>query len=397
MTASLTFFPVSNGDMTLVCLDNGQTVLIDTNIRGAADKDDDDTPDVASDLRDRLERDDDGRLFVDAFLLSHPDQDHITGLRNHFHLGPPDEWSEDDDKILIRELWSSPIVFRRAGPNHKLCEDAKAWAKEARRRVALYKEDGDNTDEGDRILIMGEDVDGKTDDILGIVVKLDEEFSACNRVDDGVFSARLLGPLNSDSDEDEQELEKNDSSVILRFSLRGGGVKDRCRFLTGGDAGVAIWKRLWERHGDENSDWLSYDALQTPHHCSWRSLSFDRWSKLGEDVEVDPDARNALSQTREGAVIVSSSKPIKKDEDNPPHERAKREYVDILDGNDDDFYCTDEFWDDEKQSLEFEIKATGITRKIAKAAAVAASALGIGATAAHARQHGGKPNGGKRS
>lgn len=86
------FFPVSNGDMTLIRLDNGQTILVDVNIRGDADDDDDDTPDVASDLRDRLKRDIEGRLYVDAFLLSHPDQNHITGLRNHFHLGPLSHW-----------------------------------------------------------------------------------------------------------------------------------------------------------------------------------------------------------------------------------------------------------------------------------------------------------------
>ena len=388
MAASIAFFPVSNGDMTLMRLDNGQTIIIDLNIRGSADDDDDDTPDVASDLRNRLKRDKHGRLYVDAFLLSHPDQDHITGLCNHFHLGPPDDWSKDDDKIFIREMWSSPIVFRRAGPNHTLCKDAKAWAKEARRRVARFREDAFDTAEGDRILIMGEDVDGKTDDILDIVIKIDKTFVACNRVKDGAFEARLLGPLTAEDEEDEKALAKNDSSVILRFSLRGGGVSDRCRFLTGGDASAAIWKRLWERHGDSNADWLAYDALQTPHHCSWRSLSFDRWSELGEKVKVDPDAREALSQTRKGAVIVSSSKPIKKDDDNPPHERAKREYIDILGGNDDRFYCTDEHWEDENQALEFEIKASGIIRKLASAAALAAPALGIGATAAHARQHG---------
>ena len=386
MPASTTFFPVSNGDMTLICLDNGQTILIDINIRGAADDEDDETPDVATDLRDRLKRDGQGRLSVDAFLLSHPDADHITGLRNHFHLGPSDEWSEDDDKIFIREMWSSPVVFRRAGPNNTLCEDAKAWAKEARRRVKRFREDGFDTAEGDRILIMGEDVDGKTDDILDIVVKLDDMVSACNRVDAGVFEARLLGPLPVE--EDEEELEKNDSSVILRFSLKGGGVGDRCRFLTGGDAGVSIWKRLWTWHGDDHPDWLTYDILQTPHHCSWRSLSFDSWSDLGEDAKVDPDARESLSQTRKGAVIVASSKPIKKDDDNPPHERAKQEYVDIVDGDDERFYCTDEYWADENRALEFEIKASGITRKMAKAAALAVPALGIGATAAHARHHG---------
>lgn len=124
--------------MTLVVLDNGQTILIDINIRGAADDGDDETPDVAIDLRDRLERDDKGRPYVDVLLSTHPHQDHITGLRNHFHLGPPGEWNKNDDKIIIREMWSSPVVFRRANSQAPLCEDAKAWRKEARRRVERF-------------------------------------------------------------------------------------------------------------------------------------------------------------------------------------------------------------------------------------------------------------------
>jgi hypothetical protein len=56
---------------------------------------------------------------------------------------------------------------------------------------------------------------------------------------------------------------------------------------------------------------------------------------MGERVKVGEAARNALSQTRKGAVIVASCKPIKKDDDNPPHERAKREYIDILDDDED--------------------------------------------------------------
>jgi hypothetical protein len=389
MTASITFFPVSNGDMTLIRLDNGQQLLIDLNIRGRADDDDDDTPDVGEDLRSRLERDDQGRLFVDGFLLSPPHTDHITGLRNHFHLGPPNTWDEDDDKVLIREMWSSPVVFRRAGANGEpLCEDAKAWAKEARRRVALFREKGFDTAEGDRILIMGEDIDGKTDDILDIVIKLNDTIDACNRVQDGSFQTRLLAPLPPIDEEDEETLRHNQSSVITRFSLRGGGVDDRCRFLSGGDAEVAIWNRLWNGHKTWTSNWLTYDILQTPHHCSWRSLSFDRWSELGEDVKVDEDARSALSRTRKGAVIVASCKPIKADDDNPPHERAKREYIDILEDDADRFFCTDEYWNEKEVSLEFEVKSSGVVRKIGKASVLAAQALGISATASQARPHG---------
>ena len=37
MTAMLSFFPVDNGDMTLVAPESGRTLLIDLNIRAAAD------------------------------------------------------------------------------------------------------------------------------------------------------------------------------------------------------------------------------------------------------------------------------------------------------------------------------------------------------------------------
>ncbi|RLQ84841.1 hypothetical protein [Notoacmeibacter ruber] len=58
--------------MALIQLDNGQNVLIDINIRAAADNPDDSTYDVAKSLKDRLPRDEKGRLYVDAFLVSHP-------------------------------------------------------------------------------------------------------------------------------------------------------------------------------------------------------------------------------------------------------------------------------------------------------------------------------------
>ena len=389
MTASIAFFPVDNGDMTLLTFDNGQTLLIDMHVRQAADDADDDTPDVMSDLRERLSRDEEGRLYVDGFLLSHPDNDHICGLTTHFHLGPPDEWEEGEDKILIREMWSSPVVFRRACKSHVLCPDAKAWAKEARRRVQRYRDSGTATIEGDRILIMGEDQDGKTDDIPAIVIKADDAVSALNRVTAGAFEGRLLAPMPPDDDERlEEKLSKNQSSVIIRFSIRGGGVLDKCRFLSGGDAGVAIWERLWGEHGDTHADWLDYDVLQAPHHCSWHSLSYDSYSTYGEDAEVCEDARNALSQTRKGAIVIASSKTIELEDSDPPSDRAKREYINIVDDDDDRFICVADVWIDEGRALQYDITSSGVTKTARNVAKAAVSALGIGATAAQARYHG---------
>lgn len=389
MTASITFFPVDNGDMTLLTFDNGQTLLIDMHVRQAADDADDDTPDVMSDLRERLSRDGEGRLYVDGFLLSHPDKDHICGLTTHFHLGPPDEWEEGEDKILIREMWSSPVVFRRACKSHVLCPDAKAWAKEARRRVQRYRDSGTPTIEGDRILIMGEDQDGKTDDILAIVIKADDAVSALNRVTAGAFEGRLLAPMPHDDDEKlEEKLSKNQSSVVIRFSIRGGGVLDKCHFLSGGDAEVAIWERLWGKHGDTHADWLDYDVLQAPHHCSWHSLSYDSYSTYGEDAEVCEDARNALSQTRKGAIVIASSETIEPEDSDPPSDRAKREYITIVDDDDDRFICVADVWIDEGRALQYDITSSGVTKTARNVAKAAVSALGIGATAAQARYHG---------
>lgn len=389
MTASITFFPVGNGDMTLITFDNDQKLLADLHVRNAADDEDDETPNVMADLRERLSRDEKGRLFVDGFLLSHPDKDHICGLETHFHLGPPDEWVKCDDKILIREMWSSPIVFRRASKNHVLCDDAKAWAKEARRRVALFREKGTATVEGDRIQIMGEDDDGKTDDILAIVVKAGGLVSKLNRIASGTFEGRLLAPIPQNDDEELDELlGKNHSSVILRFSIRGDGILDKCRFLTGGDAEVAIWERLWGKHGTYEADWLSYDILQAPHHCSWHSLSYDSYSTYGEDADVCADARSALAQIRKGAIVVASSKAIDPEEADPPSDRAKREYVSIVDGKSDRFICVADVWEADERALQYEITSSGITKLVKSAAKAAIAALGIGATAAQARAHG---------
>ncbi len=343
MVSKVTFFPVDNGDMTLIELESGKTILIDVNIRATADDPDDSVPNVAKMLREKLNRDNQKRLYVDVFLLSHPDLDHCRGLERHFHLGSPGTYSKSDDKIFIREIWSSAMVFRRASRILTLCEDAKAFNAEARRRVKCYRDNrlfglGD----GDRIQVMGEDENGKTDDLSSILVKVDELVTKVNGVVDSSMTAKLLGPLpKSDDEEEEEALAKNRSSVILRFDIKGDGVDAACRFLTGGDAEVGVWERLWTGH--RNTDWLEYDILQTPHHCSWRSLSHESWSNLGEKAKVSEDARSALSQRRYGAVIVASCKPISANDFDPPCIRAEREYEAIAKEVSGSFKCTGEY------------------------------------------------------
>lgn len=388
MTATITFFPVDNGDMTLLKFADADAtaLLIDVNIRQDADDPKGEARDVAKDLRDRLKKDANGRPYVDAFLLSHPDQDHCRGVSRHFHLGPPGDYPDDkkdykDKKIVIREIWSSPIVFRRASKTHTLCDDAKAFSTEARRRVQLNRDKNFVVGDGDRILVMGEDIEGKTDDLGPILKKVDESFSTINGKESAFFSALLLAPLDARNEEEEEEnLVKNQSSVILNITIAADGqTSDGAKFLAGGDAEVFIWNQQWARH-KKTPGMLEYDLLQAPHHCSWHSLSYDSWSEYGEEAKVDADARSALSQTRDGAIVVASSKPIADDDSDPPCIRAKREYVAIAKDAKGEFYCTGEYPNTKAvEPLVFTVSSRGIQppskkESGAKAAAIVTSA-----------------------
>lgn len=377
MAAKITFFQVGNGDMTLVRLADTSvtTILIDSNIRAAADDPDDETPDVASALRKRLLKDENLRPYVDAFLLSHPDQDHCRGLAKHFWLGnpadyPDDNLAQEEKRILIRELWSSPLIFRRRSKNHTLCDDAAAFDKEARRRVEYWRTYR-SAGSGNRILIMGEDLDDKTDDLSPIVIKSGEKFSRINGGDyPGYFRAHLLAPAPHDDDAAlEERLSKNESSVVMNIEISSSAYAGtKTRFLLGGDAAVLIWERMWERL-KSTPEVLEYDLLLAPHHCSWRTLSYDSWSEKGEDAELNEGARNALGQARSGATIVASSKEILDDDIDPPNIRAKREYKDILDDVDGWFGCAGDLKDE--AVMEFTVEPGGKVKKAAVAAALA--------------------------
>jgi hypothetical protein len=378
MATKVTFFPVGNGDMTLVSLGDsaGTTILIDCNIRAAADDPKDPTRDVAADLRQRLKTDKKGRPYVDVFLSSHPDKDHMTGLRKHFYLGAPADYGDDskpaaEKRIVIREVWSSPIVFRRASTEHKLCDDAVAFNTEAKRRVKFARDQKfTGIGDGNRILVLGEDEDGKTDDLTSILVKVDETFDKVNGAQNALFNARLLAPLPAADDDDAEAMGKNHSSVILNMELADDDARETVKnYLATGDAEVLIWEKLWEKH-KKKPEFLAYDILLSPHHCSWHSLSYDSRSEKGDKAKVCEAAKSALSQVRAGGTIIASSCPIKDDECDPPSHAAKLEYEGIVKKQKGEFLCLGELPTEEAPApLEFSIGDGALSRVAQKASA----------------------------
>ena len=165
--STITFFSVDNGGMSLLKLndENETTFLTDIYIREIADDEDDKVYDVTSYLLKNI-KEEDGIPYVDVFLLTHNDEDHIKGLQNYFYLGDPSEYPDYDEdevkKILIKEMWGSTRFWKRPSKSDKLCDDAKEFNKEMKRRVTLFKDSNVIQDEGNRVKIIGIDPDGKS-------------------------------------------------------------------------------------------------------------------------------------------------------------------------------------------------------------------------------------------
>jgi len=344
--STVTFFPVNNGAMALLKLndENETTLLVDMHIREAADDDKkNDAYDVANHLRNQLKTDDEGRPYLDVFVLSHNDDDHIKGIQNHFHLGSLDEYKEPKDgeepKVIINEIWSSSRFWKRASNCNTLNDDGKAFNREMKRRVTLFEDTREIQDDSDRVLIICEDPDDKTDGLEDIVKKLYCSFSTINQRDlSGKLSVKILGPLPQQDDELEDDFKKkNRGSIILLIEVTEGDYSNK--ILLPGDTEVFVWECLWEKFKYSPHN-LEYDILLAPHHCSRYSLSYPSQSKCDEP-KIAEKAKKALSQKKDGAYIISSSKPIKNDDDDPPSYAAKEEYLTIVDKE--HFLCTEEY------------------------------------------------------
>ncbi len=349
MAAKISFFPVGNGDMTLINLEDNSRILIDCNIRQWNEESE--FMDVAKELRKKLPKDGKGRPFVDVFLLSHPDHDHCRGFNQHFFLGRIEDYAKEPEndtaRIFVKEIWSSPVVFRRFSRNdqgEKLSSDAESFQNEVRRRVKFFRDqqgDFSKIQDGNKVLVIGHDESDKTKGLEKIAYDPGESFNKIRGIANSHIRCQVLGPLPlAEIATEEEILCKNDSSVILNIHISPGqSGNDGVKFFTGGDSEVAIWQRLWEKH--KATKVLEYDVLLVPHHCSWHSLSSDSISKSA-NPKVNADSKKALSQARNGAFLIASSKPIKEKDADPPALKAKEEYEQIAKSANGRFICVGE-------------------------------------------------------
>jgi beta-lactamase superfamily II metal-dependent hydrolase len=327
-------FPVDNGDSVLISLSDGANILIDLNVTEDSRKID--IPGrfhVHQHLLSLLPKDNTYKIpYLDTFILSHPDQDHCRGFGSVFYIGDPILYSENNKKnglIRVDELWFTPRLFNRT--ESQLSDDAKLFRKEANRRINLHKSGSpDASKPGNRVLIIGSTDHCNLEGLEHVTFYPGQSVSIINNSRKSNFQFFIHAPFKDDVDD--VQCERNLTSVVLQASFDTSRVQRAALAIFAGDAGCRNWKDIVGRSNYETLEW---DLLLAPHHCSW-SFFCEQPYKENKSPQNAPIA--LIGKRRKGAIVVSSSKILRNDEDNPPHWAAAEIYKQAV--SESNFYVT---------------------------------------------------------
>ena len=314
----LVFWPVGNGDSTTIVVDSGIYLQVDLNHLEKSDDEDDASWAVIDELAERLPKVD-GRPYLAAFALTHPDQDHCRGFTDLL------------DEVDIGELWFTPRIFGEY--KEDLCDDAKAFKKEAKRRVEATIAASEDPGAGNRVRIFGYSELLEEDEFAGFPEdRLTVPGNELTVIDDEDVSDEFRAFVHSPFKDDDSG-DRNDTSLGMQVTLYEG--RQDLSALLLGDLSYPVIKRVFDVSDSED---LAWHALLAPHHCSKAAMYWKDESDDGEELKkhiVEEMGSAALQPNR----VVSSSNPVPKSNksgDNPPHAKAKTQYETITDT----FLCT---------------------------------------------------------
>lgn len=327
-----TFYGVDNGQSVLVSLGSDRHVMFDIKQRPDDAGDSDKTADIHSSLLKTLPKlDDSKRRHISAFCLSHSHLDHCQGVDRVFCLPSADQ--DDNDKLIqIDELWVTAAIF-----NDDVTGPTEYIKKEAKRRLDLFKSDktSEKTEEKGNMLV----VFGKNEDVPNM-----KKMPTRRNPTAGKPFNLICGESQSDwevyvhcpfsyiikKEDDTEETDKNESSLIVQVALENGDAKGR--LLIGGDAGCAVWKTVNKKTVENgNTDKLEWDIFFSPHHGSYKFFTEQEHKEGREEAKNDPDvdSMEILERGLDSNWIVCSSRPVKegnyKDKE-PPHIEAITHY-----------------------------------------------------------------------
>jgi len=319
----VTFFPLGNADCSLIELDNGRKMIIDF----AAMKDSDDKGDKRCNLEDEIRNRVKGKE-IDVLAITHIDEDHIKGISDLFYLEHATKY-QDGDRIKIKELWVPAAVILEKGTDN----ESKIVRAEARYRLKNKK--------NIKVISKPEKLEdwlkeqGLTlDSVKHLIMRAGNVADGFTIEDDGV-EFFIHAPFSKECDG--KEINRNNAGLLLASNFEVEGQSTKVIF------GADVMREVWEdviaiTKWAKNEDRLEWDIFDISHHCSCGVLSDskdDIPKGLSDNIKWLYNVKS-----NEGCIMISKSKPIKDNDDNPPCYKAAKYYKSITEKKNGKFIVT---------------------------------------------------------
>lgn len=315
------FWPVGTGDSTTLVIDEDVVMQIDLHDMAKADEDNTPEVPVVDELAASLPTVD-GKPYLSVFALTHADKDHCLGFADLL------------SKVTIGELWATPRLWREYTDNPEgdgLCDDARAFQEEAERRVEATRKAGGDPGSGNRIVVIGYDGESEhaySDLPAEYLSGPGHSISVLDGHDcTGQFEAFIHAPFAADA-----AAARNETSLAMQVTLTDESGHAGKLLLFGDLAHDTIVKIFSFSEKHERPQYLEWDVLLAPHHCS-KYVMYLR-SIEGDDVYQGDVMDFFQKHQRPNAVVISSSAVFPETDEpgkNPPHRKAANRYTEIVD------------------------------------------------------------------
>lgn len=321
----ITFFPLGNADASLIELANGKRIMIDyADMKDSTDEDDK-RIDLPKEIRNSLGDED----TIDVVVFTHIDADHIKGSPELFNLLHADMY-QSEDRINIKEMWVPAAAIVEEG----IKDDSRIIREEAKHRfkkgegIKVFSTPG-------QLKAWANDNSIDLDARSHLIVNAGETMNDFNLHADGleIFVHSPFAYRTADG----TLIDRNKDAIALncKFLVEGS----ETLFNTFSDLGseeIEDIVRISEFYG--NSDRLKWDIFKVPHHCSHKSLD----NVTAEDFTTPDDTVERLYDEygNDSPLVISSSRPIRNGDYDPPNKRAADFYKRVASAKDGEFKVT---------------------------------------------------------
>lgn len=327
---SVTFYPVGNGDTSLIQTTNDKFILMDFHQTSSSTDSTKPEHDIDAALRKKLT--DAQKDSFDVVAFTHADKDHINGSTEFFHLDHAAKY-QGEGRITIDELWVPAAMLLESADNDKQSNEFVIWRQEARHR--LKNKSGIKVfSKPDELKQLIESWGMTAEQLSAYIIDAGTVLDSFSLDSDGI-EFFVHSPFIKHCSEEGKDIKRIRNEAALIFNVRFDVEGQQYDYLAVGDSEAHVLEDIVEiTESKGREDRLEWDLFNIPHHCSYLALA-EKGNKGQQETVPLEKVQKLLNMGKKDSYLICSSEAFKSGKEaeestQPPHIQARRCYEKYL-------------------------------------------------------------------